>query len=71
VEAVAPPEVAPFAIGLVVTPRRLAAAALGLLVASGSHFLELLIDINALSFTALCLPEAITRVLSALGLMVG
>jgi hypothetical protein len=49
VEAVAPPEVAPFAIGLVMTPSRF----------------------TALSFTALRLPEAITRVLSALGLMVG
>jgi hypothetical protein len=57
--------------GLVVTPRRLAAAVLGPLVAPGSHFLELLVDIHAWIFTILCLPEAIRRVLSALGLAVG
>jgi hypothetical protein len=44
---------------------------LGPLVASGSHFLELLINVHAWSFTILRLPEAIRRALSTLGLVVG
>jgi hypothetical protein len=52
--------VAPFAIGLVATPCCLSAVALGSLVV-----------VQACSFTTLCLPEAIQRVLSALGLSVG
>jgi hypothetical protein len=42
-----PQEVAPPAIGVVVTPRRLAAEMLGPLIVSGSHFLELLITVDA------------------------
>jgi hypothetical protein len=61
----------PFVTGLVATPHRLAAAALGLLIAPGSHFLELLVDVHAWIFTILRLLEAIRRVLSALGLAVG
>jgi hypothetical protein len=57
--------------GVVVTPHRLAAAALGPLIAPGSHFLELLIVVQDWSFTTLRLPEAIRRVLSASGLSVG
>jgi hypothetical protein len=63
--------VAPFATGLVATPCRLAAAVLGPLIASGSHFLELLIIVQSWSFTTLRLPEAIRRVLSVPGLAVG
>jgi hypothetical protein len=36
-----------------------------------SHFLELLIDVHAWSFTTLRLPEAIQRFLSVSGLVVG
>jgi hypothetical protein len=57
--------------GVVVTPRRLAAAALGSLIALGSHFLELLVVFQDWSFTTLRLPDAIQRVISALGLSVG
>jgi hypothetical protein len=62
---------APFVTGVVATPRRLAAAALGPLIALGSHFLGLLLIIQDWSFTTLRLPEAIQRVLSAPGLSVG
>jgi hypothetical protein len=71
VKATVPPDVVPFAIGLVVTPRRLVAVALGPLIAPGSHFLELLVIVQAWSFTTLRLPKAIRRVLSPLGLPVG
>jgi hypothetical protein len=57
--------------GVVATPRRLAAAALGPLIAVGSHFLELLVDVQDQSFTTLQLSEVIRRVLSAPGLSVG
>jgi hypothetical protein len=42
-DAPVPPEAAPFVTGVVVTPRRLAAVALGPLIAPRSHFLELLV----------------------------
>jgi hypothetical protein len=42
-----PQEVAPPATGVVVTPCRLAAEMLGPLIAPGSHFLELLVAIDA------------------------
>jgi hypothetical protein len=48
-----PQEVAPPVTGVVATPRRLAVEMLGPLVALGSHFLELLIAINAWSFVSL------------------
>jgi hypothetical protein len=41
------------------------------LIASGSHFLELLVVVQDWSFTTLRLPEAIRRVLSTPGLSVG
>jgi hypothetical protein len=63
--------VAPFTISLVATPRRLVAVVLGPHIAPRSHFLELLIVVQAWSFTTLRLPEAIWRVLSAPGLTVG
>jgi hypothetical protein len=63
-----PPEVAPFVTGLDTTPHHLAAAVLGPLIAPGSHFLELIVNVQAWSFTTLHLPEAIQRVLSAPGL---
>jgi hypothetical protein len=44
-DAPVPPEAAPFATGVVATPRRLAAAAQGPLIAPESHFSELLIII--------------------------
>jgi hypothetical protein len=71
VEAAAPPEVASVATGLVATPRHLAGAALGPLIALGSHFLELFVVIQAWSFTTLRFPKAICRVLSTPGLSVG
>jgi hypothetical protein len=43
----------------------------GPLIAPRSHFLELLVVVQAWSFTALRLPEAIRRVLSTPGLTVG
>jgi hypothetical protein len=45
-DAPVPLEVAPFATGVVATPRRLAAAALGPLIMPGSHFLDLLIIVE-------------------------
>jgi hypothetical protein len=45
-DASVPPEVAPFVTGVVVTPRRLAAVALGPLLAPGSHFLELIVFVQ-------------------------
>jgi hypothetical protein len=48
-----PQEAAPPAIRVVATPRRLAAEMLGPLIAPGSHFLELLIAIDAWSFVSL------------------
>jgi hypothetical protein len=69
-EAPVPPEVAPFMTGVVATPRRLAAEALGPLITPGSHFLELLVVVQDWSFTTLWLPEAIPRAISAPGLSV-
>jgi hypothetical protein len=60
-----PPEVASFMTGVVATPRRLAAVALGPLIAPGSHFLELLIVIEYWSFTTLRLPDVVRRAISA------
>jgi hypothetical protein len=48
---------------VVATPRRLAAEMLGPLIAPGSHFLELLIIIEAWSFISLRLPDAVQRVI--------
>jgi hypothetical protein len=56
---------------MVANSRRLAAAALGPLIASGSHFLELLIVVQDGSFITLRLPDAIRRVLSAPDVGVG
>jgi hypothetical protein len=66
-----PLEAAPFVTGVVATPRRLAAAALGPLIAPGSQFLELLIVIEYWSFTTLRLPDVVRRAISAPGLSVG
>jgi hypothetical protein len=45
--------------------------ALGPLNASESHFLELLVVVEAWSFTTLRLPDVVRRALSAPGLSVG
>jgi hypothetical protein len=60
-----PQEVAPPATGVVATPRRLAAEMLGPLIAPGSHFLELLIAVDAQSFISLRLPDTVRRVIYA------
>jgi hypothetical protein len=60
-----PQEVAPPATGVVTTPRRLVAEMLGPLIASGSHFLELLVNVDAWSFISLRLPDAVRRVIYA------
>jgi hypothetical protein len=70
-DALVPLEVAPFATDVVVTPRRLAAVALGPLIVPGSHFLELLIIVEYWSFTTLRLPDVVRRVISPPGLSVG
>jgi hypothetical protein len=57
--------------GVVATPRRLATAALGPLLAPGSHFLELLVVIQDRSFTTLWLPDVVRRAISSPGLSVG
>jgi hypothetical protein len=62
-----PQEVAPSANGEVATPRRWAAELLGPLVASGSHFLELLVVFDVLSFNSLRLPNTVRRVIYAPG----
>jgi hypothetical protein len=54
-------------IGVVATPRRLAAEMLGPLVAPGSHFLELLVAVDAWSFVSLRLPDPVRRVIYAPG----
>jgi hypothetical protein len=56
---------APFATGLVATPRLLAAAALGPLIAPGSQFLELLVVIEYWSFTTLRMPDVVRRAIFA------
>jgi hypothetical protein len=52
---------------VVVTPHPLAAEMLGPLIAPGSHFLELLIVVDAWSFNSLWLPDAVRRVIYAPG----
>jgi hypothetical protein len=64
-DAPVPPEAAPFATGLVATPRLLAAAALGPLIAPGSQFLELLVVIEYWSFTSLQMPDVVRRAIFA------
>jgi hypothetical protein len=49
------------------TPYPLAAEILGPIVAPGSRFLELLIVFDAWSFISLQLPDAVQRVIYALG----
>jgi hypothetical protein len=63
VDAPGPQEVAPPANGVVATPRRRAAELLGPLIAPGSHFLELLVVFDVLSFDSLRLPNAVRRVI--------
>jgi hypothetical protein len=65
VDGSGPQEVAPLANRVVATPRRRAAELLGPLVASGSHFLELLDVFDVLSFNSLWLPNAVRRVIYA------
>jgi hypothetical protein len=60
-------EVAPPVNGVVTTPRRRAAELLGPLIALGSHFLELLVIFDVLSFDSLRLPNAVQRVIYAPG----
>jgi hypothetical protein len=67
----APLVVAPFAIGMVATCYLAAAEALGPLIAPRSHFFDFLVDIGALSFRTLCLPEVIRWILSTAGLTAG
>jgi hypothetical protein len=57
--------------GVVATPRRLAAAALGPLIAPRSQFLELLVIVEYWSFTTLWLPDIVWRAISAPGFSVG
>jgi hypothetical protein len=52
---------------VVATPHRLAAEMLGPLIAPGSHFLELLVAVDAWSFISLRLPDAVWRVIYAPG----
>jgi hypothetical protein len=62
-----PQEAAPPAIGVVATAHRLAAEMLGPLLVLGSHFLELLVVVDAWSFISLRLPDAVRRVIYAPG----
>jgi hypothetical protein len=57
--------------GVVATPRHLAAALLGPLIAPRSRFLELLIVIDTPGFNSLQLPDAIRRAIHAHGLAAG
>jgi hypothetical protein len=52
---------------VVATPRRRAAELLGPLVTPGSHFLELLVVFDVLSFDSLRLPNTVRRVIYAPG----
>jgi hypothetical protein len=52
---------------VVATPHHRAAELLGPLVAPGSHFLELLVVFDVLSFDSLWLPNAVQRVIYAPG----
>jgi hypothetical protein len=65
------PEVAPFVTSVVGNPRRLAAVALGPLIALGSHFLELPVVVQDGTFVTLRLPDAIRRAFSILGFGIG
>jgi hypothetical protein len=56
------------AAGVVATPRPVAAAMLGPLIAPASRFLELLVIVDPLSFNALRLPDAVQRVIYAPGM---
>jgi hypothetical protein len=56
---------------VVATPRRRAAELLGPLIAPGSHFLELLVVFDVLSFDSLRLPNAVRRVIYAPGASTG
>jgi hypothetical protein len=62
-----PQEVASPTTGVVATPCRLAAEMLGPLLALGSHFLELLVIVDAWIFISLRLPDAVRRVIYAPG----
>jgi hypothetical protein len=53
------------------TPRRLAAEMLGLLIAPGSRFLELLVVVEAWSFISLRLSDVVRRVIYAPGFSTG
>jgi hypothetical protein len=66
-DAPVPVEAAPFATGMVTTPRRRQ----GPIIALGSHFLELLIVVEYWSFTTLRLPDVVRRAISAPGLSIG
>jgi hypothetical protein len=57
--------------GVIASPRHLAAAMLGPLVALGSRFLEILIVVDAPGFNSLRLPNAVWRVIYAPGAAVG
>jgi hypothetical protein len=64
-DGLGPQEAAPPATKVVVTPRPLAAEMLGLLIASGARFLELLIVVGAWSFNSRWLSDAVRRVIYA------
>jgi hypothetical protein len=66
-DAPGPQEVAPLVNGVVATPRRRAVELLGPLIAPRSHFLELLVVFDVLSFDSLWLPNAVRRVIYATG----
>jgi hypothetical protein len=66
-DAPGPQEVALPANGVVATPHRRAAELLGPLIAPRSHFLELLVVFDILSFDSLRLPNAVRRVIYAPG----
>jgi hypothetical protein len=66
-DAPGPQEMAPPVNGVVATPHRRAAELLGPLIAPGSHFLEILVVFDALSFDSLRLPNAVRRVIYAPG----
>jgi hypothetical protein len=51
--------------GVIATPRRIAAAILGPLITPGSHFLGLLVVVDATSFSSLRLPDVVRRALHA------
>jgi hypothetical protein len=53
--------------GVVAIPHRWAAELLGPLIAPGSHFLELIVVFDILSFNSLRLPNAVRRVIISPG----